>query len=150
MTNYTTVCTHCCVAHITFLQYLWTMSSQCPYMFMSVEGSPYLVELCLWEFGCVLSHLPSPFIPCTGGGSSYTGGSGGSGGSGKSKFGSSDRCPRCGGAVYMAEKIVGAGSVSRSLSLHTVCYCTLHWTELAQGLLQLLSLQQEVGLHYCL
>lgn len=36
---------------------------------------------------------------------------GGSGGSGSSKFGGADKCPRCGKTVYMAEKIVGAGSV---------------------------------------
>lgn len=28
------------------------------------------------------------------------------------KFGSSDVCPRCGKAVYAAEKVVGAGNVS--------------------------------------
>lgn len=33
------------------------------------------------------------------------------GGSGSSKFGGADKCPRCGKTVYMAEKIVGAGSV---------------------------------------
>ena len=38
-------------------------------------------------------------------------GTGGGGGGVAGKFGSSDRCPKCGGAVYMAEKIVGAGSV---------------------------------------
>lgn len=30
----------------------------------------------------------------------------------KSKFGSTDVCPRCGKAVYMAEKMMGGGSVS--------------------------------------
>jgi len=37
------------------------------------------------------------------------------GGGASAKFGSSDRCPRCGKAVYMAEKIIGAGSVSDPL-----------------------------------
>ena len=60
-----------------------------------------------------LSQYTSPHLPTTGtgGGTSYgkTGGAGGGGGGGK--FGSSERCPKCGGAVFMAEKIVGAGSV---------------------------------------
>lgn len=49
--------------------------------------------------------------------SSYgvTKGSGGGGGGGGSKFGSSDKCPRCGQSVFIAEKIVGAGSVSEGL-----------------------------------
>jgi cysteine/glycine-rich protein len=52
----------------------------------------------------------------TGGGTSY-GKTGGAGGGGGGKFGSSDKCPKCGGAVYMAEKIVGAGS-----SWHIHCF----------------------------
>jgi hypothetical protein len=54
-----------------------------------------------------IPHLPTTG---TGGGTSY-GKTGGAGGGGGGKFGSSDKCPKCGGAVYMAEKIVGAGSV---------------------------------------
>jgi cysteine/glycine-rich protein len=50
------------------------------------------------------------------GGASYSGNTGGGEGGG-AKFGSSDRCPKCGGAVYMAEKIVGAGS-----SWHKGCF----------------------------
>ncbi|XP_002735919.1 cysteine and glycine-rich protein 1-like [Saccoglossus kowalevskii] len=43
--------------------------------------------------------------------------SGGSGGSTGGSFGGGDRCPRCGKAVYMAEKIIGAGE-----SWHKVCF----------------------------
>ena len=39
---------------------------------------------------------------------------GGGGGGAKPKYGSSDRCPRCDKAVYIAEKIVAAGSVRSS------------------------------------
>ena len=39
-------------------------------------------------------------------------GGGGGGGGGGAKYGSSDKCPRCGKSVYIAEKIVAAGSVS--------------------------------------
>ena len=51
-------------------------------------------------------------MECSAGYSSYLGG-GARGERGGGKYGSSDRCPRCGGAVYMAEKIVGAGSVGQ-------------------------------------
>lgn len=30
------------------------------------------------------------------------------------KFGGSDKCPRCGKSVYAAEKVMGAGSVSKT------------------------------------
>ena len=84
-------------------------------------------------------------------GASYpgtTGGGGGGGGGGK--FGSSDRCPRCGGAVYMAEKIVGAGSVSVSWWPLVTVWPGVVSLELAQELLQLLQLWQEAGLHHSL
>ena len=55
------------------------------------------------------SHPSQP--PGPQGGVGYFGNTGGGGGGG-ARFGSSERCPKCGGAVYMAEKIVGAGSVS--------------------------------------
>lgn len=42
-------------------------------------------------------------------------GGGGGGGGGPPKYGSSDQCPRCGKTVFIAEKIVGAGSVSMFL-----------------------------------
>lgn len=45
-------------------------------------------------------------------GSGKTWGGSGGGGGGAPKYGSSDRCPRCGKQVYIAEKIVSAGSVS--------------------------------------
>ena len=35
----------------------------------------------------------------------------GGGAGGGSRYGGADKCPRCGKTVYMAEKIVGAGSV---------------------------------------
>lgn len=65
----------------------------------------------------LLSCLGKPTGASSGvtGYSSYgvTKGSGGGGGGGaKPKYGSSDRCPRCDKAVYIAEKIVAAGSVS--------------------------------------
>lgn len=44
------------------------MSSQCPYMFMSVKGSPYLVELHSWEFGCIFpisSYLSQEVVVAT-------------------------------------------------------------------------------------
>ena len=40
------------------------------------------------------------------------------GGTGSSSYGGTDKCPRCGKSVYMAEKIVGAGSVCNKISLH--------------------------------
>ncbi len=50
-------------------------------------------------------------------GSGRSGGS--SGGGGGASFGGADQCPRCGKAVYMAEKIIGAGSVSDPLPIET-------------------------------
>ncbi len=47
----------------------------------------------------------------------------GGGGAGRSKFGGADRCPRCGKTVYMAEKIVGAGSVCSHQHLLMVVTC---------------------------
>ena len=35
----------------------------------------------------------------------------GGGGGGGFKAGGADKCPRCGGSVYAAEKVVGAGKV---------------------------------------
>ena len=49
------------------------------------------------------------------------GSGGGGGGGGGAKFGSSDKCPRCGKSVYIAEKIVGAGSVSTVHSYFQSC-----------------------------
>ncbi|MEQ2219026.1 Cysteine and glycine-rich protein 1, partial [Xenoophorus captivus] len=37
------------------------------------------------------------------------------------KFGGSDRCPRCGKAVYAAEKVIGAGSVRKAHLCRRMC-----------------------------
>lgn len=36
------------------------------------------------------------------------------------KFGGSDKCPRCGKAVYAAEKVIGAGSVRQNTRTDTL------------------------------
>lgn len=41
-----------------------------------------------------------------------------------SKFGSSDRCPRCSKAVYAAEKVMGAGKVRPlGLNISATLFC---------------------------
>lgn len=37
------------------------------------------------------------------------------------KFGGSDKCPRCGKSVYAAEKVMGAGSVSKTQAYMRAC-----------------------------
>lgn len=39
------------------------------------------------------------------------------------KFGGSDRCPRCGKAVYAAEKVIGAGSSWHKIGCFTCATC---------------------------
>lgn len=69
-------------------------------------------------FMCILSiYLGQPSGASSGvtGYASYgvsKGSGGGGGGGGGPKYGGTNRCPRCDKAVYIAEKIVAAGSVS--------------------------------------
>ena len=48
---------------------------------------------------------------------------GGAGGSSSSRFGGADKCPRCSKTVYMAEKIVGAGSVRNDQQVLIIPTC---------------------------
>lgn len=63
--------------------------------------STFVLSLCYWSLH-VGTDSWNPPAPTSGRGA---------GGSGSSRFGGADKCPRCGRTVYMAEKIVGAGSV---------------------------------------
>ena len=67
----------------------------------------------------LLAHVVMATLCLYVAGSAYSSGGYGPGVTGGGGTGG-DRCPRCGGAVYMAEKIVGAGSVS-----HVTCIISL-------------------------
>lgn len=82
-----------------------------PYMVIVYMVIVYILGKTFWLTVFNIQFVFSlPIGPQTG--ASYPGKTTGSSG----KLGGTDCCPRCGGAVYMAEKIVGAGSVSCVMS----------------------------------
>lgn len=64
---------------------------------------PFILCACLLSL-CFFPIRPAPHRPTTNSNPSKL----------AQKFGGSDKCPRCGKAVYAAEKVIGAGSVSTS------------------------------------
>lgn len=65
------------------------------------------------------------------------------------KFGGSDKCPRCGKAVYAAEKVIGAGSVRQNTPMDTRVHTCKKYTLILNPYYVRAGMAQSRMFHLC-